>query len=202
MVTPFVHTYELAPVPFNDVVKPIHITELVVVEPTVGNGLTVMVLCAVFTQPLASVPVTVYVTVLVGEKAAALVTPFVQTYELAPVPLNDVVKPIHITELVVVEPTVGNGLTVMVLCAVFTQPLASVPVTVYVTVLVGEKADPFVTPFVHTYELAPVPLNEVVKPMHITELVVVDPTVGNGLTNTVAVIGVETHPSELEPIIV
>ena len=86
--------------------------------------------CALLLQPLASVPVTVYVLVMVGVKAAPFVTPFVQTYELAPVPLNDVVKPIHITELVVVEPTVGNGLTVIVLCAVFTQPLASVPVTV------------------------------------------------------------------------
>jgi len=68
--------------------------------------------------------------VVVGEKAVPFVTPFVHTNELAPVPLKEVVKPIQIAELVVLEPTFGNGLTVIVLCAVFTQPLASVPVTV------------------------------------------------------------------------
>ena len=42
--------------------------------------------------------------------------------------------------------TTGKAFTVIVLVAVFTHPFASVPVTVYVVVVVGAKAVPFVTP--------------------------------------------------------
>ena len=45
--------------------------------------------------------------------------------------------------------TVGNAFTVIILLAVFTQPLASVPVTVYVVVVVGANAVPLVTPPLH-----------------------------------------------------
>ena len=45
--------------------------------------------------------------------------------------------------------TVGNALTVIVLVAVFVQPAAFVPVTVYVVVAVGTKLIPLVTPPVH-----------------------------------------------------
>jgi hypothetical protein len=48
----------------------------VTVVPTVGNAFTVMVRVAVFTQPFALVPVTVYVVVVAGDT-------------LTDVPLND-----------------------------------------------------------------------------------------------------------------
>ena len=42
---------------------------------TVGKGFTVTVFVLVFVHPFASVPVTVYVVVEAGTKAAPLVTP-------------------------------------------------------------------------------------------------------------------------------
>ena len=95
----------------------------------VGIEFTVIVLTDVFTHPFPSVPVTVYVVVVVGENATPFVTPPVQVYVLAPVPFKVVELPLQITEPVVVDETVGNELTVILATAVFEQP-EEVPVTV------------------------------------------------------------------------
>ena len=54
--------------------------------------------------------------------------------------------PAHTADAVVVEPTVGNAFTVIVRVDVFEQVFASVPVTVYVVVVIGVKATPLFTP--------------------------------------------------------
>ena len=81
---------------------------------------------------MASVPVKVYVTVEVGEKATPLVTPFVHVYVVAvPLPLNVTEAPLHITELLAVAVTVGREFTVTELTAVLVQPVVEfVPVNV------------------------------------------------------------------------
>ena len=175
-----------APVPFNVTDVPLHITVLLAVEPTVGKGFTVIVLTAVFVQPFTAVPVTVYVAVVVGEKATPFNTPPDHVYVLAPVPFNVTEAPLHITELLVVDDTVGGVFTVIVLTAVFVQPVAAlVPVTVYVVVIVGVNATPSVTPPVQVNVLAPVPFKVTELPLQITEPDVVDETVGFGFTVTV-----------------
>jgi hypothetical protein len=61
------------------------------------------------------------------------------------------VAPEHITVGVDVVASTGSALTVTVANAllVLVQPEELVPVTLYVFVMVGEKAMPFVTPPVH-----------------------------------------------------
>ena len=64
-----------------------------------------------------------------------------------PLPVKFTVSSTH----TLVDPlTVGNGLTVTVMSSVATQPLPSVPVTVYVAVAVGMNDVPLVTPLSHT----------------------------------------------------
>jgi hypothetical protein len=58
-VTPPVHTYVEAPPPFNVVVCPLQITELLALAVTTGIELTVTPCTAVFVQPAVLVPVTV-----------------------------------------------------------------------------------------------------------------------------------------------
>lgn len=99
--------------------------------PTVGNGLTVTRTVDVFVHPFTFVPVTVYVVVDTGVNATLLVTPPDQVYEVAPVPFSVMLVPAQtVVPGVAVDETVGNGLTVMVVVAVFVHPFASVPVTV------------------------------------------------------------------------
>jgi carbohydrate-selective porin OprB len=112
----------------------------IVAEPgvtlTVGNVLTVTVTLAVFWQPLADVPVTVYVVVLAGLACtvAALVASKPvggdQLYVAAPLAVSVAEPPLQI----VAEPgatlTIGDELTATVTLAVLWQPLADVPVTV------------------------------------------------------------------------
>jgi hypothetical protein len=109
-----------------------------------GLGVTLTVTAAIFTQPAAEVPVTVYVVVAVG--LADGFAQFVQdnpvagaqVYVEAPVAVSVVDVPWHI---VTFEPalTVGIGATVTVTVAVFEHPVvAFVPVTVYVVVTVGQ----------------------------------------------------------------
>ena len=57
---------------------------------------------------------------------------------LAPVAPMVVDDPLHIDDAPIDVLIVGSGFTVMVRVAVFTQPLALVPLTVYVVVTVGE----------------------------------------------------------------
>jgi hypothetical protein len=56
---------------------------------------------------------------------------------------------VAVEEVIDVAVTVGNAFTVMIVVAVFVQPAAFVPVTVYVVVAVGMKLTPFVTPPLH-----------------------------------------------------
>jgi hypothetical protein len=62
---PGAHVYVTPPVALNTVEDPVQMATL---EPPliVGNGLTLTITVAVFTHPLASVPVTVYVIVEAG----------------------------------------------------------------------------------------------------------------------------------------
>ena len=119
---------------------PTQIAEFVELAVTVGNGLTVTPTVAVFTQPLAFVPVTVYVVLAVGDTVTDEPDklPGLHTYVEAPLALNEVLPPTQIAEFVELAVTVGNGLTVIVRVAVPTQPADDVPVTVYVVVVVGD----------------------------------------------------------------
>ena len=54
---------------------PTQIVAALAVIDAVGNGLTVTTTWSVFTQPLASVPVTVYVVVAVGDAVTLAVVP-------------------------------------------------------------------------------------------------------------------------------
>ena len=96
----------------------------------VGAGFILTVETAVFLQPFPKVPVTVYDVVLLGETLidGTLFCPVLQLYVVAPVP----VKVAGVPEQTVGEftPTVGEALIVTVVVAVFTQPLAAVPVIV------------------------------------------------------------------------
>lgn len=99
---------------------------------TVGSVLTVIVRRAVAVQPLAAVPVTVYVVVVVGETVTVvpLKLPGCHVYVEAPVPVIEVDVPEQIVALVTVVFTVGEVFTVIMRNAVPLQPLAAVPVRV------------------------------------------------------------------------
>jgi hypothetical protein len=135
-------------------VLPTQIVPTAAVAVTVGNAFTLTVTVAVFTQPLALVPVTVYVVVVVGDTVTDEPDklPGFHTYVEAPLALNEVLPPTQIAEFVELAVTVGNGLTVTPTVAVFTQPLALVPVTVYVVLVVGDTVtdEPDKLPGFHT----------------------------------------------------
>jgi hypothetical protein len=135
-------------------VLPTQIVPTAAVAVTVGNAFTLTVTVAVFTQLLALVPVTVYVVVVVGDTVTDEPDklPGFHTYVEAPLALNEVLPPTQIAEFVELAVTVGNGLTVTPTVAVFTQPLALVPVTVYVVVVVGDTVtdEPDKLPGFHT----------------------------------------------------
>ena len=175
------------------VLAPVHIDTLPDVL-TVGSALTVTVSDAVFVQPFAAVPVTVYVVVTVG--VAVTGVPVValkpvagpHTYVAAPPALSEVELPMQLLTLPEVV-TVGSGLTVTVTLPVLVQPPASVPVTVYVIVTVGVAVTeaPVVAlnavDGVHTYVLAPLAVSGADCPEHIVAGLAV--IVREGLTVTV-----------------
>ena len=149
---PGIQVYVAAPVALKVVDAPVQ--RLVEEAPatTVGNGLTVIVTVEVFVQPLAFVPVTVYVVVLVGlTTGLPLRLPGIQVYVAAPLALKVDEAPTQIVVDDALATTVGNGLTVIVTVEVFVQPLAFVPVTVYVVVAVGVTiGEPVKLPGIHT----------------------------------------------------
>ena len=108
----------------------------------VGKALTVTVFVPVLIHPLASVPVTVYIVVVVG--LAVMPEPVVavrpvdgdQLYVVPPPAVSVVEVPVHIATD---EPPlmVGSAFTVTVLVPVLIHPFASVPVTVYAVVADG-----------------------------------------------------------------
>ena len=111
---------------------PVH-TAVLAVTVIVGVEFTETVLVATFVHPL--LPVTVYVIVVVGEAVtlapvvADRPVPGAQVYVVAPVAISVVGEPEQIA-MFAPAPTLGSRLTVTAFIAVFTQPLASVPVTV------------------------------------------------------------------------
>ena len=149
---PGIQLYVDAPVALSVVELP----EQSVVVPddavTVGEVLTVMACVAVAVQPLAAVPVTVYVVVDAGvtDTGDPVSDPGIQLYVDAPVALSVVELP----EQSVVVPeeavTVGEVFTVINCVAMDEQP-ALVPVTVYVVVEPGETVtgDPVSDPGIH-----------------------------------------------------
>lgn len=150
-VTPPVHVYAMPPMPLSVTEFPAHTgpagdcTALMF-----GAGSTVIVMVDVPVQPFPSVPVTVYVVVVLAANGTPSVTPPVHAYEEPPNPLSVTIVPSQTVDdgeaaLVMF----GAGFTVMVLVAVFVQPLASVPVTVYVVVALAANGTPSVTPPLH-----------------------------------------------------
>ncbi len=104
--------YVAAPEPFK-VTEPPWQTAWFAPALTVGKAFTVTVTWAVFVQPLAAVPVTVYVCVDAGVKATPLLTPLFQVYDAAPEPLRVTGVPAHIVWLFPAD-TEGKALTVTV----------------------------------------------------------------------------------------
>ena len=85
---------------------------------------------AVFVQPLAPVPVTVYEVVEVGDTVVpAVFEPLLQTYVEAPLAVNVVEPAIQIVEVPEIV-TVGTDFIVTNTSSVSGQPFALVPVTV------------------------------------------------------------------------
>lgn len=112
---PGIQLYVDAPLAVNVVELPAQMVVLEAVVVTVGNGLTVMVRVAVFVQPAADVPVTVYVVVVVGDTftEAPVKLPGIQAYVDAPLPVRVVELPEQMVVLVAVVVTVGAGFTVI-----------------------------------------------------------------------------------------
>lgn len=107
------------------------IDELEAVAVTVGVGFTVMVCVAVFVQPFALDPVTVYVVVDVGVTVidVPVKLPGIQLYVVPPEAVSVVLPPAQNVVLDAVTVTVGDGLTVIVRVAVAVHPPFE-PVTV------------------------------------------------------------------------
>ena len=125
-----------------------------------GNGPLVVILgklytstsvVAVFVQPLASVPVTVYTVYDDGVTVhVAVLGPPAQLYVLAPPPLNTLLLPLHTIGVPELAVTVGLALPVTSIVAVFEQPAPLVPVTVYVVVpVMALNGIPSFTPPLH-----------------------------------------------------
>ena len=101
--------------------------------------------------------------VTVGVKGTALLTPLFHAYVVAPDPLKVTAVPAQ-TVWLLPALTLGAAFTVTVACAVLIQPLAFVPVTVYVAVDVGVKATALFTLLFHTYVVAPEPIKVTAVP--------------------------------------
>lgn len=99
---------------------------------TFGTAFTATATVAVFVQPLAAVPVTVYVVFPVGATVTLFPVrlPGIQLYVLAPPPVSVVDCPLQMVAVADDAVTVGLAFTVIVRVAVLVQPLAAVPVTV------------------------------------------------------------------------
>ena len=136
-----VQVYVAPPVAVKVALLPLHIGEGVGAV-IVGSGFTAIATVVVFTQPLPSVPVMVYVELIVGlavtDEPVVALKPVegVQVYVVPPVAVKMVLLPLHIGAGVGAV-IVGGGFTVTATVVVLTQPLPSVPIMVYVELIVG-----------------------------------------------------------------
>ena len=109
---------------------------------TLGCGFTFTVIVSFAVHELPSVPVTIYVVVVVGDavglEQGLQDNPVAgdQVYDVAPVACSPTLKPTHIV-LSAPAFTVGNMLTVTVTVAVSLQLAPLMPITVYIVVVVG-----------------------------------------------------------------
>lgn len=100
------------------------------------------------------------------------------------------------------DPIAGSGFTVIVVVDVPVQPFAAVPVTVYVVVDAGVNGMPSLTPPLHEYDIAPVPLNVTLDPAHTADAGdVVEETTGDGFT-VIVVVAVLVQPVDAVPVTV
>lgn len=184
----------LAGVAVNVITPPeqmVAVLDLITTEAgAVLHVVTVIGSVAVFEQLFASVPVTVYVNETVGAKACPFTTPPDQEYVFAPTPLKVTLEPLQIlTDGDALATTIGNEFTVIVLTEELEHDFESVPVTVYVLVIVGVSAKAAVDgPLVQTYVEAPVPVRVTLEPAQIADEGKTSiPTFGNAFTTTFAV---------------
>ena len=127
--------YVVAPEAVNVAELPEQIVAVEVVTETVGVGFTVIVRVAVPVQPLAAVPVTVYVVVEAGDTVTGepVSEPGIQLYVDAPPPVSVVEPPEQIVVVPEVAVTVGFAFTVItIVCVPVPLALVAVCVTVYV----------------------------------------------------------------------
>jgi hypothetical protein len=155
---------------------------------TVGSAFTVIRVLSMFVQPLASVPVTVYEPVAAGVKETPSVTPPVQLYVDAPLPVSVTLLPAQMLLALALAVTKGRGLTVIVTDAVFVQPAPFEPVTVYVAVIGGMNDTPSLTPPVHEYVVAPPPVSVTLPPSQTIVAVALAVTLGSAPTVTVTLV--------------
>ena len=197
------HAYVLAPFAVSVADCPVQIvagaTEIT------GSALTVTVTCVEAVHPLTSVPVTVYVVVVVGfavtdEPVVALsAVAGVHEYVEAPLAVSVADCPLQIVagETLIT----GSGLTVTVTCTDAVQPLTSVPVTVYVEVetgvaVTGEPVDELKSVAgLHEYVFAPFAVSVADCPAQIGDGVVTI-TTGSGFT-VIVTCPVAVHPLDV-----
>jgi PII-like signaling protein len=171
------HIYVVPPPAFNKTNWPLQRMGAAGLTVIVGFGLMVTVTVDVLVQPLASVPVTVYVVVAEGlaETVAPVVAdspvPGLHAYVFPPTPFSSTDPPLQSTGADGLTEMVGFGLMVTVTVEVFVQPFTSVPVTVYVVVVLG-LAETFVpvvaespVPGPHTYVFPPTPVSSTDPPL-------------------------------------
>ena len=143
-VEPVLHPYI---VPATDdetlivAVAPLQISEAVDVTVSTGFGKTLMITEPVVTHPSGLVTVTLYVVVATGETVIeAVFPPLLHRYELPGISLVAVSTELSPMQMLTSEAATvitGSGLTMTWMLAVPVQPLAAVPVTLYVVVVVG-----------------------------------------------------------------
>lgn len=188
---PGIQLYVAAPNPSSVTVSPAQIVEGVATAVTAGDTSTVMVTTSVAVHPFPSVPITVYVVLLAGMTETGLpeIAPGFHSYVAAPLPVSSTGEPEQTVVKSADALTVGTGRTVTGTVAVFVQPLASVPVTVYVMDDAGTSVTvlPLAAIGAQLYVSAPVASSVTVLPAQSGSTSAKAFRAGNGFTVTVTV---------------
>ena len=171
---------------------------------TVGDAFTVIACVAVAVQPLAAVPVTVYVVVEAGVTVTGVPfsDPGIQLYVDAPLEESVVEFPEHIVGEPALAVTVGLVFTV-ISCVAMDEHPPVVPVTVYVVVAAGETVTglPGKDPGIQLYEVAPDAVSVAELPEQMVAVEVETVTVGVGLT-VISRVAVPVQPLAAVPVTV